>query len=71
VPEDRRTGPLPGGPCPGRSVEKDVTLVDAGEEINDAVDEAYRAKYGHCAAYIIKAITSPEASSTTMRLLPR
>jgi hypothetical protein len=52
-------------------VEKDVTHVDAGAEANDAVDEAYRAKYGHYAAYIIKAITSPEASSTTMRLLPR
>ncbi|MHA5050237.1 DUF2255 family protein [Streptomyces sp. SD15] len=52
-------------------VTKDVTFVDADDEINDAVDAAYRAKYGHYAAYIIKAITSPEASSTTMRLAPR
>ncbi|MER5182518.1 DUF2255 family protein [Streptomyces sp. NPDC002896] len=52
-------------------VMKDVTIVDADEEINDAVDAAYRAKYGHYADHIIKAITSPEASSTTMRLLPR
>jgi hypothetical protein len=35
------------------------------------VDAAYRTKYGHYAAYIVKAITSPEASSTTMRLEPR
>lgn len=35
------------------------------------MDAAYRAKYGHYAAYILKAITSPEASSTTMRLEPR
>lgn len=52
-------------------VSKDVTLADADEEINDQVDSAYRRKYGHYAAYIIKAITSAEASSTTMRLLPR
>ncbi|MEU9330773.1 DUF2255 family protein [Streptomyces canus] len=52
-------------------VTKDVTIVDTEDEVNDAVDAAYRAKYGHYAAYIIKAITSPEASSTTMRLEPR
>jgi len=52
-------------------VTKDVTIVDAGDEVDDAVDAAYRTKYGHYAAYIIKAITSPEAGSTTMRLEPR
>ncbi|WP_327394074.1 DUF2255 family protein [Streptomyces phaeochromogenes] len=52
-------------------VGKDVTIIDAGDEVNDAVDTAYRTKYGHYAAYIVKAITSPEASSTTMRLEPR
>ncbi|WP_030621619.1 DUF2255 family protein [Streptomyces fulvoviolaceus] len=52
-------------------VGKDVTIIDADDEVDDAVDAAYRAKYGHYAAYIIKAITSPEASSTTMRLEPR
>ncbi|MEU3611755.1 DUF2255 family protein [Streptomyces sp. NPDC006872] len=54
-------------------VGKDVTIVDVADDttVNDAVDAAYRAKYGHYAAYIIKAITSPEAASTTMRLEPR
>ncbi|MEV8546728.1 DUF2255 family protein [Streptomyces sp. NPDC051572] len=52
-------------------VSKDVTIVDADDEVNDAVDTAYRTKYGHYAAYIVKAITSAEASSTTMRLEPR
>ncbi|MCX5329049.1 DUF2255 family protein [Streptomyces sp. NBC_00140] len=52
-------------------VTKDVTMIDAADDINGAVDAAYRVKYGHYAAYIIKAITSPEASSTTMRLEPR
>ncbi|MFD4600694.1 DUF2255 family protein [Streptomyces sp. NPDC058464] len=52
-------------------VAKDVALVDAGEETNGVVDAAYRNKYSHYAAEIIRAITSPEASSTTMRLDPR
>jgi hypothetical protein len=52
-------------------VDKDVAFVDAAPGLNDQVDAAYRAKYGHYAAYIIKAITSPEASSTTIQLVPR
>ncbi|MCX5559226.1 DUF2255 family protein [Streptomyces sp. NBC_00038] len=52
-------------------VEKDVTFVDAEAEVDDRVDAAYRAKYGHYAANIIASITSPEASATTMRLVPR
>jgi hypothetical protein len=52
-------------------VEKNVTLVDAGHDLNDQVDAAYRSKYGHYAAYIIKPITGPEASSTTIQLVPR
>lgn len=51
-------------------VIKDVTFADA-HDINDQVDAAYRAKYGRYAASIIQAITSPEAASTTMRLVPR
>ncbi|MGD6741430.1 DUF2255 family protein [Streptomyces sp. BH106] len=51
--------------------DKDVTILDADPELNGHVDDAYRSKYGHYAARIIQAITSPEASSTTMRLLPR
>ncbi|MFD9514923.1 DUF2255 family protein [Streptomyces mirabilis] len=52
-------------------VDKDVSFLDADHDINGQVDSAYRSKYGHYAAEIIKAITSPEASSTTMRLVPR
>lgn len=52
-------------------VAKDVTIQDADPELNGHVDDAYRSKYRHYAAQIIQAITSPEASSTTMRLLPR
>ncbi|MEH0580254.1 DUF2255 family protein [Streptomyces sp. B21-108] len=52
-------------------VTKDVTFVDADEEINEAVDAEYRRKYAHYAASIIQAVTSDEARSTTTRLVPR
>ena len=63
----RREGRIQAG-----GVGKNVTIIDAtADETNDAMDAAYRAKYGHYAAHIINAITSPEAGSTTMRLEPR
>ncbi|MEE1765236.1 DUF2255 family protein [Streptomyces sp. SP18BB07] len=52
-------------------VEKDVTFEDVDGEINDAVDAAYRTKYGRYSANTIQRITSSTAGSTTMRLLPR
>ncbi|MFC9914390.1 DUF2255 family protein [Streptomyces sp. NPDC059862] len=52
-------------------VTKDVTFVDADEEIDDAVDAAYRSKYGRCAASVIQAVTSQRASSPTRQLVPR
>ncbi|MET9070571.1 DUF2255 family protein [Streptomyces sp. NPDC004232] len=62
----RREGRIQAG-----GATRNVAFVDADEEINEAVDAAYRTKYGHYAASIIQAITSPEASSTTMQLVPR
>ena len=52
-------------------VEKDVVFVDADHEIDDQIDPQYRTKYGHYAAHIIDAITSPQARSTTLKLVPR
>lgn len=52
-------------------VEKDVAFEDVDGEINDAVDTAYRTKYGRYSANTIQRITSANAGSTTMRLLPR
>ncbi|WP_406223807.1 DUF2255 family protein [Streptomyces canus] len=52
-------------------VDKDVAFLDADHDINGQVDAAYRGKYGHYAAEIIEAITSPKASTTTMQLVPR
>ncbi|MFI5882328.1 DUF2255 family protein [Streptomyces sp. NPDC051554] len=52
-------------------VEKDAAFEDVDGEINDAVDAAYRSKYGRYSANTIQRITSSTAGSTTMRLLPR
>jgi hypothetical protein len=42
----------------------DVTFVPAGDDVNDAVDEAYRAKYRS----YLDTMTSPRVRATTMRL---
>jgi len=53
-------------------VEKDVSFVEeAGLEINDQIDAAYRTKYRRYAASIISTIVSPEARSATIKLVPR
>jgi hypothetical protein len=53
-------------------VKKDVTFVEeAGSEINEQIDAAYRTKYRRYAASIISHITSPEARSATIKLVPR
>jgi len=53
-------------------VEKDVTFVeDAGLEINDQIDAAYRTKYRRYAASIIDSIISPTARTATIKLVPR
>jgi len=52
-------------------VDKDVTFMDADPDINDQIDAAYRTKYRRYAASIISTIVSPEARSSTIKLVPR
>lgn len=52
-------------------VEKDVTFVDAGYNITDQLDAAYRAKYRRYAASIIGTVVSPQVRSATLMLVPR
>jgi len=52
-------------------VDKNVTFVDADPDIDDQIDAAYRTKYRRYAASIIRSIVSPEARSTTIKLVPR
>jgi hypothetical protein len=51
-------------------VERDVIFVTADEEANDAIDDAYRTKYGRYIGYIEPMIAS-QARATTLRLVPR
>jgi hypothetical protein len=54
------------------SVEKDVTFMEeAGPEINEQIDAAYRTKYRRYAANIIDSIISPTARTATIKLVPR
>jgi hypothetical protein len=52
-------------------VEKDVTFMDADHDIDDEFDAAYRTKYRRYSASLINYMVSPEARSTTIRLVPR
>jgi hypothetical protein len=52
-------------------VEKDVNFVDADHDLEDRIDDAYRTKYHRYAASTISSIMSPEARSTTIKLVPR
>ena len=52
-------------------VDKDVTFVDSGTDIDDQIDAAYRTKYHRYAAGIVSSVVSPEARSATIKLVPR
>ena len=54
-------------------VDKDVTFVavDAVDEVNAAIDAAYRAKYRRYPASFVDAVLTPEAKSATIKLRPR
>ena len=52
-------------------VQQDVAFVDAGRDLDDEVDAAYRAKYRRYSGSILNSVLTPEARSTTTRLVPR
>jgi hypothetical protein len=54
-----------------RGVQEDVTFGDAGHDIDDEVDAAYQAKYRRYAGSILNSVLTPEARSTTIKLVPR
>jgi hypothetical protein len=51
-------------------VDRDVSLAEVGADVDDAIDDAYRAKYG-CYASYVEPMTSGETRTTTLRLEPR
>ena len=52
-------------------VQQDVTFIDAGHNLDDEIDAAYRAKYRRYAGSILDSVLTPEARSTTIKLVPR
>jgi hypothetical protein len=52
-------------------VEKDVTFMEAGHDVHDEIDAAYRAKYRRYAGRILNSVLTPEARSTTIKLVAR
>ena len=63
--QERHEGRLRAG-----GVEKDVTFVNADHAIDDKVDAAYRAKYRRYAGSILNSVLTPQARSTTTKLVP-
>ena len=51
-------------------VERDVTVEDADRAVLDAVDAAYRDKYGRRYAQIVDSVIDAEHRASTLRLLP-
>jgi hypothetical protein len=51
-------------------VERDVTFADAGDDLDDQLDAAYRRKYARYPASIVNSVLTPQARSTTIRLEP-
>jgi hypothetical protein len=52
-------------------IDKDVAFVEAGPDINDQLDAAYRTKYRRYAPGIVNSIVTPQARSATLKLMPR
>jgi len=53
-----------------RGLQQDVSFVD-DHQIDAEIDAAYRAKYGRYAGSVLNSVLTPEARSTTMKLVPR
>ncbi len=51
-------------------VQQDVTFVAADHDFNDEIDAAYRTKYRRYAGSILNSVLTPQARSTTIKLVP-
>jgi hypothetical protein len=52
-------------------VQQDVTFADAGQDVGDEIDAAYRTKYRRYAGSILNSVLTPEARASTLKLVPR
>jgi hypothetical protein len=51
-------------------IEREVAVAAAGDDIDDAVDEAYRGKYGRYGSRLVDPMIAAPARATTLRLAP-
>ena len=51
-------------------VDKDVTFVETAD-LDDEIDDAYRTKYGRYPENVLNTTLTPQARSTTLKLVPR
>src|SRR6266581_4293990 len=51
-------------------LERDIKFEEAGPSVDDEIDAAYRSKYRRYAGRILNSVLTPEARSTTLRLVP-
>jgi hypothetical protein len=51
-------------------VAKAVRLIET-DDLNDAIDTAYRAKYRRYAKRIVDSVLTPQARAATLKLVPR
>jgi len=64
--KDRHEGHIRAG-----GVDKDVRFVEAGDDVKDEIEAAYRTKYGHYGANYVDPLFTPGAKAATLELVPR
>ena len=64
--EDRHEGHIRAG-----GVDRDVRFVEAGDDVNDEIEAAYRTKYRHYNASVVDPLFTPGAKAATLELVPR
>ena len=64
--EDRHEGHIRAG-----GVDNDVRFVEAGDDVNDEIEAAYRTKYRHYGAGLVDPLFTTGAKAATLELVPR
>ena len=55
----------------GRGIERDVAFEVPGPGVHDALDASYHAKYDRYGLGMVRTVVSPDATRSTLRLVPR
>lgn len=63
--EEKHEGRIQAG-----GVRQDVTFEDAGHDLDDEIDAAYRTKYRRYAGSILNSVLTTGARSATLKLIP-